>query len=247
MSKIQTGKSVFKVVILGIMILIGSPLAAVDMTTQLNQADSLFRSGKYTESFDIYNTVYEQSHYTPSMLLKMAYIKEGLGDISGALYFLNVYYNVTSNKKVLTKVGEIAQENQLTGYEFTDFDFFLNLYHRYQLQALGLVLVIVFLLFARIILLKRKTHQRPISSGIAFLIAVAGFLYLLNYDLGQNKGIIIDQQTYLMAGPSGGADVVGIIERGHRVNIVGIQGIWVKIIWDNQEVYIRSSKIKALG
>ncbi len=218
-----------------------------DSKTQLSNADSLFEVKKYTESFEVYSTVLQQGDYTPSMLLKMAFIKEGLGDFSGALYFLNQYYNQTFNKKTLAKIEEIAQENQLAGYEFDDSDFFINIYSQYQLQVLGLIIACSLLLFGLIIHQKRKTGRRPLVLGISYIFTLVLLFYLLNIGISLNKGIITDPQTYLMTGPSGGADVMGIIEKGHRVDVIGTEGVWVKIRWENQEVYIRDSKIRALS
>jgi hypothetical protein len=52
------------------------------------------------------------------MLLKMAFVKEGLGDYSNALYYLNLYYLKTYDKKVLKKMENLAERyHKLEGYE----------------------------------------------------------------------------------------------------------------------------------
>ncbi len=247
MNKIQSGNLVFGISILISLLIVSTNGFGSGSAQQLIHADSLFEANKYTESFEVYNTVLEQGDYTPGMLLKMAFIKEGLGDVSGAMYFLNQYYNLTSNKKVLAKLEEIARENQLTGYDFNDVDFFINIYNRYRLQLMGLMIAISLVLFGLILLQKGKTGKRPTTPGIAYILSLGLIFYLLNYGISFDKGIIVDPQTYLMSGPSGGADVIGIIKKGHRVDILGKEGIWIKIKWDNQEVYIRENKIKTLS
>ena len=90
-----------------------------------------------------------------------------------------------------------------------------------------------------------SAFMAPSISGTLFSLIL--LFYLLNFGVSFEKGIIIDPQTYLMTGPSGGADVIGIIEKGHRVEILGTDGVWIKIRWENQEVYVRNSKIKTLS
>ena len=43
------------------------------------------------------------------MLLKMAYIQEGLEQYPEALYYLNLYYNQNPSKKVLAKMETLAE------------------------------------------------------------------------------------------------------------------------------------------
>ena len=76
-----------------------SPLQAQGPVETLAIADSLFEARKYTESFKIYQEIHGQNQGSPSMLLKMAFIKEGLDDYPAALYYLNQYYLFTSNER----------------------------------------------------------------------------------------------------------------------------------------------------
>ena len=52
----------------------------------LTLPDSLFQAKRYTQSFDLYHEIlFSYKKASPGMLLKMAYIKEGLGNYSEAL------------------------------------------------------------------------------------------------------------------------------------------------------------------
>jgi hypothetical protein len=63
---------------------------------RLQRADSLFEQREYTEAFSLYNTLLATDRVcSPAMLMKMAYIQEGLGDYSEALYYLNQYFLIT--------------------------------------------------------------------------------------------------------------------------------------------------------
>ena len=250
MSNFQKRISVFKTaasLCLSIMLCMVSSSSWASASATVSQADSLFQAGKYTESFELYDQILRDGDYSPSMLLKMSFIREGLGDVSGALYYLNLYYNQTSNKKVLIKLQEMAEENQLTGYDFGDRDFFINLYHQYHIHIQVLLLTIALLLVSSVIYDRRKGKPMTVYKGLVLVIVLSVVLYLNNYGLDLRKGIIIDPQTYLMTGPSGASDVFDVISKGHRVDILGVEGIWVKIRWADQEVYVRQSKIKRLS
>src|SRR4051812_48821245 len=76
---------------------------------QLHKADSLFDSKKYIESFEIYHQILDSSdQYSPRMLKKMAFIKEGLGDYTSALYYLNLFYSSNPDNEVLKKMEELG-------------------------------------------------------------------------------------------------------------------------------------------
>jgi uncharacterized protein YgiM (DUF1202 family) len=139
-------------------------------TRELVKADSLFEQKKYTESFDLYEQILDEEQLaSPKMLLKMAFIKEGLGDYSRALYFLNVYYQ----KVILINV--------------------------------------------------------------------------LNYSNVNSQAIIIESNSYLMSGPSSGADFVEIVDKGHRVKTFDEHGPWLEILWNDKVVYIKKNRVKKLG
>ena len=213
----------------------------------LERADSLFNKGKYTESLELYNEILDAGSYSSSMLLKLSFIEEGLGNVGSALYYLNLYYRETSNKQALLKLEEIAKENQLYGYEYSDADFFINVVHRFNEQIIGFIGALALLLLGTIIYRRRNSDKKPFGLGVSLLLSLFLLFYLVNFGNGREQGIIIDQEAYLMTGPSAGSDVVEIVERGHRVNILGREGIWLKIKWRETEVYIRENKIKSLS
>jgi hypothetical protein len=88
-----------------LLFLLFSILTALDSNADpiLFEADSLFRSKKYTESKSIYSEITTTGKASPSLLLKLAYIDEGLGDYVQALFHLNNYYSMTSNQQALDR------------------------------------------------------------------------------------------------------------------------------------------------
>ena len=211
------------------------------------QADSLFDQHKYTESFQLYQEALEQNHVTsPAMLLKMAFIKEGLSDYSNALYYLNLYYLQTHNKRALRKMEEIAKEYSLFGYNYTDKEFFMNFFYRYYLQIVLFIAAFTFLIFSYLVYKKRKLHARPGMSIINLIIAIIVLFFILNFGRSYRAGIIVNQNAYLMEGPSSGSDLKEIVNKGHRVRILGHEDVWVKISWMDDVAYIRETQIREI-
>lgn len=247
MSKNQKRNFVFKVGIASIVIhlFLWSPEAFSEGS--IDQADSLFDAGKYTESFKVYESVLTAGSYSTGMLIKMAYISEGLGDYSNALYFLNMYYDKTSDKMVWSKMQELADEHGLTGYDFGDADYLLNLYEQFRQYILMAVAFLSLMLMVGILRKWISKKPRPLSFGITNIFILLILFMLLNFSASRPKGIIIGSGTYLMSGPSSGADVIDVLKVGHRVDVLEESEIWVKILWEGKEVFIRKSKIRQLG
>lgn len=214
---------------------------------KLALADSLFEQKKYTQSFELYEDILKSGKKaSPAMVLKMAFIREGLGDYTNALYYLNLYYLSTYNKRVLKKMENLAEQNKLTGYDYDDAEFFLNLYHQYQLQVDLILVSLSLLLFAMLFRQKRKLGKISTMQAMLF----AGFLVLLfvlnNFGREQQKAIISSAGVHLMEGPSPGSDVIEVVSQGHRVDIIGKEDVWVKISWNDQDAYVKSFNLKSI-
>ena len=140
----------------------------------------------------------------------------------------------------------LADQNKLVGYNYDDAEFFLNLYHRYQLQV-DLVIVAFTVLLFSIILYRKKTGKQLSLFPQALFIGFLALIFMLNnFGREHTKAIITNQDVHLMKGPSPGADVVGVVDRGHRVEILGKKDVWVKILWDDREAYIKSINLKTV-
>ena len=233
------------ILMIGIL-LIGVPIMSQDSNTEvtLQLADSLFSQEKYTESLELYDQLLaEEQVYTPGMLIKMAFIREGLGDYSEALYLLNLFYSKTSDKRALRKMEELAKQHQLEGYQFNDIEFFRTIYKRYHLQVIGCLTALSLLVFSFILYQKRKGNYRPVASGVFFVLILAILFALINFGQGRDRAIILTDQAYLRTGPSSGANVAEIVKKGHRVEIVDQKDVWVLINWNNRPLYIRESHL----
>lgn len=221
--------------------------SAQSLSTVLSQADSLFELKKYTESFDQYQVVFDGEMATPQMLMKMAFIKEGLDEYPEALFYLSKYYDITHNNLVLKKINEIAERQGLLGYDVTDADFFISWYSTYYDLILAAAMTILFLLMISQVF--RFYKNRGLSAGLMTwqLIFGIALAVIVNYPFADPQAIIVEPATYLMKGPSAGAPMLEIVSQGHKVKILHEGQIWTKILWRDAEVYVRSGSLKRLG
>jgi hypothetical protein len=149
---------------------------AQDNSTSIKQADSLFVAKKYTESLAIYERLFnEEKLQSPAMLLKMAYISEGMDEAADALFYLEHYQKVSRDQAALLKISELAQEFNLRGYETSDTNLFIDFYGRYHIEIAAVLLSFAILLFSIFIYRQRKFNEKPapLFAGIVvFLIVI---------------------------------------------------------------------------
>lgn len=234
-----------KIAVLLFLLVTFSSTAVKSQTVQ--EADSLFNEKKYTESFEIYKLILEQKHQaSPSMLLKMAYIKEGLGGFSDALYYLNLYYLKTADRKVLDKMEELAAKNSLVGYSFNDLEFVQTLFYKYYNNLVVFLLAIAILCLSAVYLLKVKRKSNPSLAAIGMVITLAVLFYTLNFAKDYDRAIVSKSNSYLMSGPSAAAESIKIINKGNRLKVLGYEDIWTKVEVDAKVGFIRSDKLKAV-
>jgi len=210
----------------------------------LKKADSLFFAKKYTSAFEQYDSAFQMGQASPSMLLKMAFIKEGLGDYTQALYYLNAYYNQTAERPVLLKMQELADENSLAGYKIEDRHFFLNVLTRYDLEIKASLLGVI-LLLTWVIYKGKKKGDLAIGVPVIQLIFLGLLLTVSNQWLLPNQAIITEK-TVLMSAPSAAAEPITPVTKGHKVEIIGQSDAWAKIMWEGRQVYVRATKLKTL-
>jgi hypothetical protein len=193
----------------------------------LARADSLFSARKYTQSLEVYTGLFNQKTYSPAMLLRMAFIEEGLSRHAEAIYYLNLYYNHTFDEAALRKIQDLAAAHRFSGYDQTDMDRLATAWRRYG-YTVTLALALFALACTVWLLLSAEKKTIKTTPWIPF----------------QQKAIIHSDTAYLMSGPSAGASVVTKINGGHRVTVLGKHDVWVKIKWESKEVFIRESNVR---
>jgi uncharacterized protein YgiM (DUF1202 family) len=224
-----------------------NPAYSQSYESRLVKADSLFSAQQYTHALTLYQDILENSdHFSLQMLLKMALVKEALGDYTSALYYLNLYYKYNPNKMVLKKMEELAGKYKLTGYRYTDLEYFISLYNQYYYY-----IVFFFLAFALsyyVYLVVKKVRNRRLGlRPLLFIIILGSAFYLANFEIIPPKGIISKSNTYLMSSASAASEPLALIDKGHRVMILDKQDIWYRILWEDQTAYILESNLVVIG
>ncbi|HPH45480.1 MAG TPA: SH3 domain-containing protein [Chryseolinea sp.] len=212
---------------------------------RLKQADSLFQAKRYVQSLEHYETILEQKQYTPSMLLKMAFIHEGLGRIGPALYCLNLYYTRTHDQAVSDKMEELAAKFSLKGYEYSDRNKIFSLYQQYSLYISFALIAIAIFLMSLVLFLRRKKSHLLFPASVLVVILI-GFMVHVNVGQFFSTGIVSSPHTYVMAGPSPGADVITVLEEGHRFTVLGRKDVWLKIKWNGANAFVKENNLLML-
>ncbi|TAF31339.1 MAG: SH3 domain-containing protein [Cytophagales bacterium] len=210
---------------------------AKDFDKELVEADKLFEQKKFTEAFKRYETLLTSESYSPQMLLKMAFIKEGLADYASALYFLNLYYRYNSDSDVLQKMVEISDKYELKGYDYSDLDYFIALYN----QLKWIVCTLVVLLSVYFLSSAFKSKEKRVAQNWLFaqVVLLALFVGIHNFAVLEPTGIIRSSQVYAMRAPSAAASVHSVLGKGHRIRILEEKDIWYKVLWEGEISYVR--------
>lgn len=211
---------------------------------EIKKADSLFANEKYTEAYYLYEDVFKQGKASSAMLLKMAFIQDGSDNYSEALYFLDLYYQKSGDRSVVTKIEELAEANELKGYTYDDLDFFSILLKKYEMEGqltLGALALLLLVYAYR----KRKEGYRP-STAVIFQSLVLGcLLFISNYNTS-TKAIIQIESTLLRSAPTAGGEPIEFVSKGHKVDVLDRSDIWTKISWEGEEVYVRNGRLKVI-
>lgn len=209
----------------------------------LTTADSLFKARQYTQSFELYSKILKDNgQYSPAMLLKMAYIQEGLGHVSKSIHYLQLYYQATNDVQALTKIEQLAEKNKLEGYDASDKAVLEQLLKKYKSPISIALFAVVLFLLALMVYQKRKHNERPLWTGLVLLLFLTVLFVQVNYSGAERQGIVA-KRSYLMSGPSAGASVVAIIGEGHQLKVTGQKDIWLRVQWNNREAFVKEDKL----
>ena len=206
----------------------------------LNEGDSLFKLRKYVNAKKIYeNLYYEKNYFSDAMLLKLSFIEEGIGNYEKALIYLSKHYYQTHNKETSTKIKSIAKKNELIGFEQNDLSLILNAYNKniYLIHSLLVVFLVLYLIIG---------EKKDISYHIRFMMISVLVLAIMNFNLTKKQGIVDQDNTYIMNGPSSGSDVYSIIKKGNKLKISKEYSIWYEVIFENKKKYIRKKNISLI-
>ncbi|CAN5469084.1 hypothetical protein BH10BAC4_BH10BAC4_25040 [soil metagenome] len=212
----------------------------------LSRADSLYNTKQYTQALDLYKTLFAQSRYSPAMLLRMAYIEEGLSRLGESLYYLNLYYLASDDAGALRKMEELAEKNNLEGYKTDDATHAMALIQKHYSTIAWIIASVCVLLMALVYYQLRKMHVKPTLTSLALIFCLVVLFLHINFSLQSERGIVANSSTYLMSGPSAASSVIAIIGEGHQLEINGKKDVWLRVQWKDREVYVKEFLVREI-
>lgn len=211
---------------------------------QLDLADSLFTIGKYSQAYKIYQKKIEIDRtYNPNLLVKLSFLAEKAKRPAESLYYLSILAQKEPSVALLEKMNQMALANNLKGYQFNDFSYFLIFYRRYGgyipilLLTLGVYVVAVMIIKLKNGELIQKRHK---WATIFYLTALFG---LLNIPNNYTTGVVRSELSFIRSFPSAASPVVEVIQRGHKLTIIGTRDHWNRVIWEGKIVFIKKSDL----
>ncbi|WP_342086154.1 SH3 domain-containing protein [Dyadobacter sp. OTU695] len=211
---------------------------------ELKTADSLFAIARYPEAQTLYKKNFSLTEKNSrALLLKLAFLAEKTNNYTDCLFFLSKLALVQPSRHLFEKMDKLAKEQNLSGYEFDDYNYFIIFYRKYGdyipilLLTLGTYIVVIMVTKTR---RKEPILQIHKISIIVYLLALLG---ILNVPSLYQTCIIVNENTFLRDEPSSAAGVVEKVGKGHKLTIIGSVDHWNRVIWNNRIVYIRKSDL----
>lgn len=214
------------------------------VNSKISNADELFEAKQYVEAFNVYQNLLDNERiYSSKMLLRMAFIQEGQGNYASALYYLNLQYRLTADRGTLNKMSKIAEDHNLLGYQYSDKEYLISLFNRNE-TALGMGMIFLLVVCLVLMYMRRKEQHSITSLVFATLCLSIVSLWAFNGGLKREQGIVKGSGALLMQGPSAGSENLSQIQSGERVDVVGEDDIWYRVVLPNEvSGYLRKGKV----
>lgn len=223
---------------------LGPRLAVCASQKELKMADSLFAIARYPEAQTLYKKNFHQAEKnSQALLLKLAFLAEKTNNYTDCLFYLSKLALTHPSRHLFEKMDKLAKEQNLSGYEFDDYNYFIIFYRKYGdyipilLLTLGTYIVVIMVTKTR---RKEPILQIHKVSIVVYLLALLG---ILNVPSLYQTCIIVNENTFLRDEPSSAAAVVERVGKGHKLTIIGSVDHWDRVIWNNRIVYIRKSDL----
>lgn len=218
--------------------------AMADQEPLIRRADSLFRVGAQADAAKLYEQAMAKGQKpSDAMLLKLASAYELQNDIPHQLYYLQVYFDRHPDDAVLRRMNDVARANNLNGYETDDLNYFYLFYKKYGIYLLLFLFIPAGYAFGVLIVKLLRKESIPIRQKWVLFIYLTGLLLFVNLPERVKSGIISQERVLLRTDPSAAAPVAEIIGRGHKVNIIGSQDIYLRVFWHNELYYVRRDNV----
>ncbi len=209
------------------------------------QPDSLLYNRDLEITLKTYEVAVSKNKNQPPIntLLKLAYMYEQQENIAKTLHYLCLAYKTSPQQTILNKIRSIAQKNNLSGYESDDWGFIFILFQQYFFYIILFFFAIgcyVFTVLVHKYNQKQVIHQRH---KWIVLLYLGSLLIVTNLPNIYQMGIIANDKVFLRLKPSSASPALSVYGKGNKVNTIGQQGQWVKIILSGKVLYVRQSDL----
>ncbi|RZS98773.1 hypothetical protein BC751_4445 [Cecembia calidifontis] len=212
---------------------------------KLSLADSLFAAQNYKEAYGVYVDLLENEEaYSPAMLLKMAFVAEGMGDFSRASFYLAKYYDLNPNPRVITKIKSLTEQSNLIGYELNDVDRLVKFLSDFQTELTALFATLLVISLILLLVFNKKANRAKYYLPSAFFIVLV--FIANNFFTGPRTGIITGSPALVMEKPTAGSKLISVVDPGHRVVIRSTKDVWYEVNWMDKRAYIKKEHITRL-
>lgn len=214
---------------------------------ELKSADSLFAMAKYTEAEILYKKNFQNNEKNnPNLLLKLAFLSEKRNNYTSCLYYLSKLALTKPSRSLFEKMDNLAKEQNLTGYEFDDYNYFIIFYRRYG-EYIPILLLTLGAYIVFIMVIKTKRHESILwihkASTLVYLLII---LAMINAPSLYRTAVIANDNTFLREEPSSASGVVEVVKKGHKLTLFGSVDHWNRVIWNNKIVYIRKNDLLSI-
>jgi len=216
---------------------LSQPILAQNNSRVLAKADSLFETGAFEKAYPLYRQVLRQEKFVSTrLLLRMAYIQEGLERYPAALYYLSLAQARQPQAATWRKMTDLAQNYRLTGYTDTWQQQLLITFRRYYYRVLQVLLVGAVIGGTLLVIRHRQIGSSWWSIYASYIVLIIIYLNIFG---PEKVGIVSQSTAALMAAPSPGATWLTTAAAGDRLVVVGQRDIWYEVQWRGQSAYIR--------
>jgi len=211
---------------------------------ELVKADSLYEKKQYISAIKIYEKIYNEGNSSPAMLLKLARIEEGIGNLGQSMFYLEKYHQFTKDEKVIDYLKKTVESKKAIGFNYgLTYEADL-LYKEWKIHFQLLFSIII--IFGLGMIIKHRNSLQKKKNYFAMIIIPILFVASLNNYNGKSEAIVIRSPSYLLEGPSSGANLVEQVSVPAKVQVKDQIDVWSKVIIEEKEAYIKTSRIKKL-
>jgi hypothetical protein len=214
---------------------------------ELKSADSLFAMSKYTEAEVLYKKNFQnEEKNNPNLLLKLAFLSEKRNNYTSCLFYLSKLALTKPSRALFEKMDNLAKEQNLTGYEFDDYNYFIIFYRRYG-EYIPILLLTLGAYIVFIMVLKTRRHESILLihkiSTLVYLLVILGMIHIPSL---YKTALIAHDNTFLREEPSSASGVIEVVKKGHKLILFGSVDHWNRVIWNNKIVYIRKNDLLSI-